>query len=61
MTWIISQWIVRGRPSLLGLCSGLVAGLVLLWITRGLVGLRADEPSEITGLGVSEHREHLGT
>ena len=61
MTWMISQWIVRGRPSLLGLCSGLVADLVLLWITRGLVRLRADEPSEITGLGVSEHREHLGT
>ena len=61
MTWMISQRIVRGRPSLLGLCSGLVAGLVLLWITRGLVGLRVDEPSEITGLGVSEHREHLGT
>jgi Amt family ammonium transporter len=155
MTWMISEWIVRGRPSLLGLCSGLVAGLVaitpaagyvtpaaallfgavagvacywgatglkrllnaddsldvfgvhgiggivgslmtgvfaskavsgvsgsfmvqligvgavvlysavaslvLLWITRGLVGLRVDEQSEITGLDVSEHREHLGT
>ena len=38
-----------------------VASLVLLWITNGLVGLRVDEQSEITGLDVSEHREHLGT
>ncbi len=155
MSWMLGEWIMRGRPSLLGLCSGLVAGLVaitpaagfvtpgaavifggvaglacywgatglkrmlnaddsldvfgvhgiggivgslmtgyfasknisgvsgsvatqalgvlvvlvysglmswaLLWVTKVIVGLRVDENSELTGLDVSQHREHLGT
>jgi len=155
MTWMLGEWIVRKRPSLLGLCSGLVAGLVaitpaagfvtpgsavligavaglacywgatglkrllntddsldvfgvhgiggivgslmtgllaskaisgvsgsvavqlvgvgavmlysavmsalLLWLTQLLVGLRVDEQSEITGLDITQHREHMGT
>jgi len=155
MTWMLGEWIVRKRPSLLGLCSGLVAGLVaitpaagfvtpgsavligamaglacywgatglkrllntddsldvfgvhgiggivgslmtgllaskaisgvsgsvvtqligvgavmlysavmsalLLWLTQLLVGLRVDEQSEITGLDITQHREHMGS
>ncbi len=155
MTWMLGEWIVRGRPSLLGLCSGLVAGLVaitpaagfvtplsalliggvaglacywgatglkrllnaddsldvfgvhgiggivgalmtgllanktisgvqgdmgvqllgvaavvvysgvmsavLLWVTKVIVGLRVDDASEVTGLDVTQHREHMGT
>jgi Amt family ammonium transporter len=154
MTWMLGEWIVRGRPSLLGLCSGLVAGLVaitpaagyvtlqsaliigavagvacywgatglkrmlnaddsldvfgvhgiggivgslmtglfaskavsgvtgsvltqlmgvgavmlysavmsllLLWVTKLIVGLRVDEQSEATGLDISQHLEHMG-
>jgi len=155
ISWMLGEWLVRGRPSLLGLCSGLVAGLVaitpaagfvtpraaliigvvaglacywgatglkrmlnaddsldvfgvhgiggivgslltgyfasknisgttgsvatqaigvavvlgysgimtavLLGVTKIIVGLRADENSELTGMDVSQHREHLGT
>jgi Amt family ammonium transporter len=155
MTWMLGEWIMRGRPSLLGLCSGLVAGLVaitpasgfvspssalligavagvacywgatglkrilnaddsldvfgvhgiggmvgalmtgllaskgisgvhgdigvqllgvvavavysavmsavLLWVTKAIVGLRVDDGSEVTGLDITQHREHMGT
>jgi Amt family ammonium transporter len=155
VAWMLGEWVVRGRPSLLGLCSGLVAGLVavtpaagfvtprsalligavgglacywgatglkrmlnaddsldvfgvhgiggivgalltgvfasktvagvegsisiqllgvaavvvysgvmsalLLWITKVIVGLRVDEQSEIDGLDIAQHREHMGT
>lgn len=37
VTWMIGEWIVRGRPSLLGLCSGLVAGLVAITPAAGFV------------------------
>jgi Amt family ammonium transporter len=35
--WMLGEWIVRGRPSLLGLCSGLVAGLVAIRPASGYV------------------------
>jgi Amt family ammonium transporter len=37
MTWMLGEWVVRGRPSLLGLCSGLVAGLVAITPAAGFV------------------------
>ena len=37
MSWMFGEWIVRGRPSLLGLCSGLVAGLVAITPAAGFV------------------------
>jgi Amt family ammonium transporter len=37
MAWMLGEWIVRGRPSLLGLCSGLVAGLVAITPAAGFV------------------------
>jgi Amt family ammonium transporter len=40
-TWMMAEWIVRRRPSLLGLCSGLVAGLVAITPASGFVSPRA--------------------
>jgi ammonium transporter, Amt family len=37
MAWMFAEWVVRGRPSLLGLCSGLVAGLVAITPASGFV------------------------
>ncbi|MEY4344282.1 MAG: hypothetical protein RL032_114 [Pseudomonadota bacterium] len=37
MSWIFGEWVVRGKPSLLGLCSGLVAGLVAITPAAGFV------------------------
>ena len=41
VTWMLGEWIVRGRPSLLGLCSGLVAGLVAITPAAGYVTIRS--------------------
>jgi Amt family ammonium transporter len=41
MAWMLAEWIVRGRPSLLGLCSGLVAGLVAITPAAGFVTPRS--------------------
>jgi len=37
MAWMVGEWVIRGRPSLLGLCSGLVAGLVAITPASGFV------------------------
>ena len=39
--WMLAEWVVRRRPSLLGLCSGLVAGLVAITPAAGFVSPRA--------------------
>ncbi len=39
--WMMGEWVVRGRPSLLGLCSGVVAGLVAITPAAGFVTPRA--------------------
>ncbi|MDQ7957940.1 MAG: ammonium transporter [Pseudomonadota bacterium] len=35
--WMVAEWTVRRRPSLLGLCSGLVGGLVAITPAAGFV------------------------
>src|SRR5260370_24871039 len=35
--WPMAEWIVRGRPSVLGFCSGAVAGLVVITPACGFV------------------------
>ena len=40
LSWMLGEWALRGRPSLLGLCSGLVAGLVAVTPAAGFVTLR---------------------
>ena len=37
MSWMLAEWLMRGRPSLLGLCSGIVAGLVAITPAAGFV------------------------
>jgi len=37
LSWMFAEWVVRGRPSLLGLCSGIVAGLVAITPAAGFV------------------------
>lgn len=41
MSWMLGEWVVRKRPSLLGLCSGLVAGLVAITPAAGFVTPRS--------------------
>src|SRR5438552_4054366 len=36
--WTLTEWIVKGKPSLLGICSGIVAGLVAITPAAGFVG-----------------------
>lgn len=35
--WMVAEWVARRRPSLLGLCSGLVGGLVAITPAAGFV------------------------
>jgi len=38
VAWALTEWIVKGKPSLLGICSGIVAGLVAITPAAGYVG-----------------------
>jgi len=38
MAWMLTEWMLRGKPSMLGLASGVVAGLVAVTPAAGLVG-----------------------
>ncbi|MGB7259896.1 MAG: ammonium transporter [Pseudolabrys sp.] len=37
-TWMIVEWIARGKPTVVGICSGAVAGLVAITPASGFVG-----------------------
>ena len=39
VTWTLVEWLVKGKPSLLGICSGIVAGLVAITPAAGFVGV----------------------
>jgi ammonium transporter, Amt family len=39
LTWTFTEWIIKGKPSLLGAASGAVAGLVAITPAAGNVGL----------------------
>jgi Amt family ammonium transporter len=41
LAWMLAEWLVRGRPTLLGLCSGAVAGLVAITPASGFVDAEA--------------------
>jgi Amt family ammonium transporter len=36
-TWGMAEWLLRGKPSVLGFCSGIVAGLVVITPAAGFV------------------------
>jgi Amt family ammonium transporter len=38
LTWMYAEWMVRGKPSMLGIASGAIAGLVAVTPAAGLVG-----------------------
>jgi ammonium transporter, Amt family len=38
LAWMFAEWLLRGKPSMLGLASGVVAGLVAVTPAAGLVG-----------------------
>jgi Amt family ammonium transporter len=38
-TWALAEWITRGKPSVLGFCSGAVAGLVVITPACGFVNV----------------------
>ncbi len=46
LSWMLSEWMLRRAPSLLGLCSGVVAGLVAITPASGFVG-----PGAAAGIG----------
>ena len=41
LSWMLAEWMARKRATLLGLCSGVVAGLVAITPAAGFVGPRA--------------------
>jgi Amt family ammonium transporter len=38
LAWMFTEWMVKGKPSVLGICSGAVAGLVAITPASGFVG-----------------------
>jgi len=38
LAWAATEWILKGKPSVLGFCSGIVAGLVVITPAAGFVG-----------------------
>lgn len=39
VTWTATEWLLKGKPSLLGVCSGIVTGLVAITPAAGFVGV----------------------
>jgi Amt family ammonium transporter len=37
LTWMFAEWAIKGKPSILGICSGAVAGLVAITPASGFV------------------------
>ena len=38
LSWMFAEWLLRGKPSMLGVASGAIAGLVVVTPAAGLVG-----------------------
>ncbi len=38
MTWMLVEWFMKGKPTVIGICSGAVAGLVAITPASGFVG-----------------------
>ena len=48
LAWMFTEWMMKGKPSLLGICSGAVAGLVVITPAAGYVGVEGDLALGIT-------------
>src|SRR6476646_4894470 len=55
-TWMIVEWMIRGKPTVIGICSGAVAGLVAITPASGFVG-----PVGAVCIGVFAISEYGGT
>jgi len=42
LSWMFTEWLIKGKPSLLGICSGAVAGLVVVTPAAGYIGVTGD-------------------
>ncbi|MBK7354541.1 ammonium transporter [Propionivibrio sp.] len=40
MSWMLAEWLIKGKPSMLGAASGAVAGLVAITPAAGFVGIK---------------------
>ena len=40
MSWMLAEWLINGKPSMLGAASGAVAGLVAITPAAGFVGIK---------------------
>lgn len=40
LTWVLTEWLIKGKPSMLGAASGAVAGLVAITPAAGNVGIQ---------------------
>ena len=38
VSWVLIEWVFKGKPSLLGMCSGVIAGLVAVTPAAGFAG-----------------------
>ena len=47
LSWMVAEWVVKGKPSVLGIASGAVAGLVAITPASGFVG-----PSPAVVIGI---------
>jgi Amt family ammonium transporter len=47
-TWMLVEWAIRGKPTVIGICSGAVAGLVAITPASGFVG-----PAGAMAIGVA--------
>jgi ammonium transporter, Amt family len=48
LTWMLVEWAMRGKPTLVGICTGAVAGLVAITPASGFVG-----PTGAMAIGVA--------
>ena len=62
-TWMIVEWILRGKPTVIGICSGAVAGLVAITPASGFVGpigaLASAPPPASSATGACTGLKHI--
>jgi hypothetical protein len=63
-TWMIVEWMVRGKPTVIGICTGAVAGLVAITPASGFVGpigaVCIGAPLASSAIGLHRPEAHAG-
>ena len=57
LAWLAVEWKLHQRPSVLGIISGAVAGLVIVTVIERTIGLSVTREAEIEGLDLNLHGE----